>query len=362
MALHVTLPTRLAFYGFVATLSLASTVRAADAPQASETQPADATPPAEAPPPTPARALFKEARALVAKGDYKGACSKFEQSLALEPGLGTQFNLADCWEHIGRTASAQALFVGAAASAKAAGQSDREQVLRDRAAALEPRIPRLVIEVEDPDPKLVVKRGELPLDSDVYGKAKAVDPGSYEIVAKSPGKKPWRKTVEVPVGASVVTVAVPKLEPQEGEASAPPESTQIAKKPVPAAPSESPSKDRHALSPSLSVLGLGAIGVGGLAVGTIMALRYNSANSDAKNICPTSTDCTTQQISAHDQKVDEARSARTWTYVGFGVGGVGLAAATVLFLLPQSKSEGAWVASPMLGNDGSLGANLSGKF
>ena len=66
----------------------------------------------------PALVLFKEARALVGDGKYAEACPKFEQSLALEVGVGTQFNLADCWEHIGRTASAQKLFLGAAASAK----------------------------------------------------------------------------------------------------------------------------------------------------------------------------------------------------------------------------------------------------
>ncbi|HEY1535234.1 MAG TPA: tetratricopeptide repeat protein [Polyangiaceae bacterium] len=361
MTRHFSSPIRPALWGFVATLSFAPALRAAEPAVAEAPATTDAPAPTEVAV-TPARALFKEARDLTAKGDYQSACPKFEKSLALEPGLGTEFNLADCWEHIGRTASAQALFIGAAASAKAAGQVEREQVLRERAAALEPRIPRLVIEVEDPDPKLVVKRGELPLDSDVYGKAKAVDPGSYEIVAKSPGKKPWQKTIEVPVGASIVTVAVPPLEALGPEASAPPPEPKKAElRPARAPVGDSPATDHRAKGPSLSVLGLGALGVGGIAVGAIMAVRYSSANSDAKKICPGSTDCTTAQISAHDQKVDDARSARTWTYVGFGVGALGLGAAAALLFLPQNRTESAWVASPVLGN-GSLGANLSGKF
>ncbi len=314
---------------------------------------------------TPARALFKEARELASKGDYQSACPKFEKSLALEPGLGTEFNLADCWEHIGRTASAQALFIGAAASAKAAGQVEREQVLRERAAALEPRIPRLVIEVEDSDPKLVVKRGELPLDSDVYGRAKAVDPGSYEIVAKAPGKKPSaEKRLRCPSGASIITVDVPRLEALEPEASAPPpEPKKTELRPAATPVGDSPAMDHRAKGPSLSVLGLGALGVGGVAVGTIMALRYRQRQLRARRRsvreAPTAPQ---EQISAHDQKVDDAkRSARTWTYVGFGVGALGLGAAAALLFLPQNKTESAWVASPVLGN-GSLGANLSGKF
>ena len=338
-------PLSMASLAFICALSAASTVRAAE-------------------PASPARALFKEGRGLVAQGDYAAACPKFEQSLALEAGVGTQFNLADCWEHIGRTASAQALFVGAAASAKAAGQSEREEVLRDRAAALEPRIAHLVIEVADADPKLVVKRGELPLDSDAYGKAKAVDPGSYEIVAKAPGKMTWRKQVEIAAGASVVTVEVPRLEAQADEESKPVQAKKLA------GPAKEPPKvvtpppTVHPDKPvNWSAIGLGGIGVGGLVVGSVMALKYSSANSDARNICPTSRGCTSAQISEHDQKVEDARGARTWAYLGYGVGAAGLGAAAALLFLPQSTgAETGWVASPVVAGSGAFGANVSHRF
>lgn len=362
MTNHLSSPFAHAVFGFVATLALATPRDAAAAPDVAQAS-VDAPAPSDAPVPSPARALFKEARELAVKGDYAAACPKFEKSMSLEPGLGTQFNLADCWEHIGRTMSAQALFMGAAASAKAAGQFEREQVLRERAAALEPRIPRLVIEVDGTDPKLIVKRGDLPLDSDVYGKAKPVDPGSYEIVAKAPGKKPWTKTVDVPAGASIVTVTVPTLEPLAPEpVSAPaPDAKKADLEPAPTRVNDSPVVDRHSSGPSWGVLGLGALGVSGLAVGTIMAIKYSGANTDAKNICPSSTGCTSQQIADHDRKVDDSRTARTWSYIGFGVGGASLAAAAALIFLPQKRSEAALVATPVIA-DGSLGASLSGQF
>jgi hypothetical protein len=348
--------------GLLASLSRTATVYGADAP----TPPArevDAPPPArEVDAPPPARVLFKEARELVARGNYPAACLKFEQSLALEAGLGTQFNLADCWEHIGRTASAQALFIGAAASARAAGQTEREQVLRERAAALEPRLAHLVIEVNDSDPKLIVKRGDLPLDTEAYGKAKAVDPGSYEIVAKAPGKKTWKKTVEVASGAAITTVEVPCLEAQVSEAATLPTAARPARNsslPV----NDSPTEDHARKGPSLAVIGLGGLALGGLTVGTIMALKYRSANSDAKSVCPSSHGCTSQQISFHDQRVEDARSDRSWAFIGFGVGGLGLAAAAALLCLPQSnETERAWVPSLSVAGNGTWGANLSGKF
>src|SRR5688572_18113756 len=45
-----------------------------------------------------ARKLFKEGRSLAAEGRHAEACPKFEQSLQLEAGVGTRFNLADCYE------------------------------------------------------------------------------------------------------------------------------------------------------------------------------------------------------------------------------------------------------------------------
>src|SRR6516165_8666630 len=74
-----------------------------------------------------ARVLFFEARKLVAAGQYSSACPKFEESYRLDPGIGTNFNLADCYEHTGRIASAWARFLDVAASTRAAGQIEREK-------------------------------------------------------------------------------------------------------------------------------------------------------------------------------------------------------------------------------------------
>jgi tetratricopeptide (TPR) repeat protein len=329
-----------------------------------------ALPARAAEPVSPARALFNEARALASKGDYAAACPKFEQSLALEVGLGTQFNLADCWEHQGRTASAQALFLGAAASAKAAGQTEREQVLRERAVALEPRIAKLVIEVDASDPKLVVKRDQLPIEADSWGKAIALDPGTYTISAKAPGKKPWRKTVEIKAGSSVVTTIVPDLEAKDAkgapEAAKPapeaPVKTEPKRAPSAPAPASNRENDRHA--PNYKALSLGALGLTAAGFGTFMAIRYKSANDDAQAICPTSLNCSASEIAAHDQAVDRAISARTLTYVGFGVGAASLVGAAALFLLEPSRPSrpAAFRAAPQLGEAGVYGAMVNGSF
>jgi tetratricopeptide (TPR) repeat protein len=319
--------------------------------------------PAHAEDPTPARALFKEGRELASQGNYQDACPKFEQSLALEVGLGTQFNLADCWEHIGRNASAQQLFLGAAASAKAVGQADREQVLRERAAALEPRIVKLVIEVDSTDPRLTVKRDDLPLETAQYGRAVAIDPGSYTITAKSPGKKTWTKKVEVKPGQKVVTVSVPELDAEEAKPATLPAKAAPAKaEPVKAVITPPPSNtvDRDLNYPAL---GLAVFGATALTFGTYMGIRYKSANDDAKAVCPSGTGCTQGDISRHDDLVEKAKFNRAFSFVGFGAGIAAVTGSVLMFALekPKKSTSGSVHAAPAVAA-GYYGAALSGSF
>src|SRR5688572_836836 len=65
-----------------------------------------------------ADALFQEAKKLLKDGHYGEACAKFAASQDVLPRLGTQLNLADCYEQQGRHASAWATFRAAASVAK----------------------------------------------------------------------------------------------------------------------------------------------------------------------------------------------------------------------------------------------------
>ena len=157
------------------------------------------------------RALFAEARRLVAAGDYVHACPKFEDSYRLDPGIGTSYNLADCFAHVGRTASAWARFLDVAAATKAAGQTDREALARARAQALEPQLSRLTVVVSQPVDGLVVKRDATIVGEAAWGVAVPVDPGPHTIEATAPNRKSWSSTMEVPAGAGSVSIEVPPL-------------------------------------------------------------------------------------------------------------------------------------------------------
>src|SRR5258708_30389730 len=85
-----------------------------------------------------ATALFDDGRKLMAQHRYGDACPKLAESERLAPSGGTLINLAECYEHTGRTASAWAAWKDAAARANAAGKAAAEKSALARAVALEP--------------------------------------------------------------------------------------------------------------------------------------------------------------------------------------------------------------------------------
>src|SRR6266536_1966365 len=97
-----------------------------------------------------AEALFQQATTLMGEKQYARACEKFEGSQQLDPALGTMLRLADCYDRVGKTASAWALFREAVSLARTRNESDRQRIATDRAADLEKRLSKIELRV---DPK-----------------------------------------------------------------------------------------------------------------------------------------------------------------------------------------------------------------
>lgn len=94
-----------------------------------------------------ARSLFDQGRALMDDARYREACSKFDQSLRLDPALvGSEFNLADCSAKLGQKTRARALYLDVAEKTHALGQTERERLARERVAALDAEPEPAVVE------------------------------------------------------------------------------------------------------------------------------------------------------------------------------------------------------------------------
>jgi len=326
-----------------------------------------------------AKVLFQEGRALVADGRYADACPLFEQSSKLVEGIGTLFNLADCWERLRRTRSAAALYRKVERLALASGQDQRAQVAAQRALNLESSLSKLLIRLEDPHTATNVRQNGEDIPKENLGAPFAVDPGTYQIVASSPGKRSWSLSVEVPQGAVIVTVLVPVLDdlpdgkqPTRSPALALPAKSDDSQPEVEAAPPpkliprpqrarEEPPRDvRPAPWRRPTALALAGVGLGGMVAGAVFGAQFRSSNKDAENVCPSSYDCSNREIAQHEQFVNDARRARTFSVIGFGVGLAALgSAAAIHFTTP--RAEKAFSASAEWSPYG-VTATLRGRF
>src|SRR5262249_16720673 len=95
-----------------------------------------------------AESLFQSGTSLMAEQKFAQSCEKFEGSLELDPALGTMLRLADCYDRVGKTASAWATFQDAASLAHTRNEAVREQMATERIADLEKRLSRLRLQIQ----------------------------------------------------------------------------------------------------------------------------------------------------------------------------------------------------------------------
>jgi hypothetical protein len=259
-----------------------------------------------------AEALFVQGNALVSAGRYAEACPKLAESERLEPAIGTRFNLADCYEHLGRTATAHTLFVDVARAAHAAGKFERERAAKERISALEPRVPMVRLDVKAAAPDLEIRLDDTLIPPAAWRTERALDPGPHKIIATAPARSPWQWAGSAPEGRMTV-ITVPELARVETRTPTPP-----------AAPSGSSRRN--------VALGVGGVGLAGLLVGAISGAMALSSRSRAQEVCAEATyhfHCPTE---AGANEWSNANTAGNIATVGFVVAGIGLAAAAVLWL------------------------------
>jgi hypothetical protein len=281
-----------------------------------------------------AEALFEQGLKLMKEGRNAEACPKLAESLRIEAGVGVRLYLGECYERIGKVASAWAMFKEAAEAARAAGQADRERTALERAAAVDRRVPRLVVSAPREE-GLVIKRDGEPVAEALLGTPIPVDPGAHTLEASATGKKPWKTEIDVREGSGTATVTIPPFEPGDGGGAATGSSWNTQK--------------------TLALVA-GGVGLAGVAIGSVFGIMTISSWSDAKS------DCTGSPLRCGPNGLDAAGNARTYgavSTVGFAVGAAALAGGVVLWVTAPGapKSD----ASPKVGL-GPTSVWISGRF
>lgn len=301
-----------------------------------------------------AEQLFNQARELAKANRWAEACPKFEASLRADPVLGTRLNLATCYEHIGKLASAWGLFRESVELAAKAGDKRRDYAQK-QADTLEPRLPRLTISApERPPAGLVVKRDGAQIDAGALGVALYLDPGAHEITASAPGFEAFTRTATL-VEGKAETLAIPKLAPTPVRATDPP---------TPREAHAAPPESAVATSPTHKYVALGA-GVAGMAtigVGLLFGNKASSAYHDAKALCGANLVCSTDTYPRGQQLIRDTRSDATISTVLVVAGGAAVATGVVVFLTGRRPRERATAQIIPVIDDRATGLAVTGRF
>src|SRR6186713_608844 len=129
-----------------------------------------------------AEALFQEAADLMADNRFDDACPKYQASQELDPAVGTLLRLADCYDRVGKSASAWALFIEAETVARRAQQTERAEIAGTRASELKARLSTVRLDIQEPGAveglKISVNKADIPEPS--WGTALPFDPGTVQ--------------------------------------------------------------------------------------------------------------------------------------------------------------------------------------
>jgi tetratricopeptide (TPR) repeat protein len=307
-----------------------------------------------------AEALFTEAENLETAGKIAEACDAFEASNRIEPRAGTLIRLGQCRETQGRLASAWSAYKDALTRVK---DPAKKAVAEQRVASLEGRLSFLTVLVSDEAriEGLVIMRNGKALDAALWNRAAPVDGGVYTIGGSAPGHEEWTTTVEVANEKDKASVEVPRFK-------------ELAKLVDPPPGGGGGGGDggggggggRDTDTPSgltgKRKIAIGAAGVGlaAIAGGVLFGMQAKSLEDEAFEICPNANAC--DRPDEANEKIDSAGSKAMMSNVMFGVGGVAVIGAAVLWFTGAPKAEPARVGVHPTLRPGYSGVDVTVRF
>jgi hypothetical protein len=317
-----------------------------------------------------AEQLFAEARELARAERWAEACPRFEASLRADPALGTELNLATCYEHVGKIARAWGLYHESIALAARAGDVKRRDYAQSHAAALEPRLARLTITAPvGPPAGFVVRWDGVAIGDHTLGAVLYADAGRHELVASAPGCQPFVKTVAL-AGGQAETLVIPSLAAAPGgqpEVPAPPsEGPGTPELVVVSSPPVAPTSTAPAIASTSTrtyvAAGLGAAGLVATGVGLVFGERARSAFNDAKTRCSAALMCTPADYPAGRQFIHDARSDAAISTVLVAAGGAAIVAGVIVYLTRPGEQPHRAARIVPVAHDRGAGLAIAGSF
>lgn len=295
-----------------------------------------------------AEALFEEGVRLYEAGDYAAACQKLEASETLDAAVGTLLHLADCYERLGRTASAWARFREARSLAQTQGMPARERIAAERADALEPKLTRLTLHVRNPPPQLQLSLSGAAVPRASWGSAIPVDPGWLLLEVAAPGYVTARQHLNVPARpGAIISFELPPLVPEVAARPARVERVPMTRLPADERPAQRDNQGAAARGVGIT---LTALGTAGLATSGVLAVLAGRRNHDSLEHCPEDPRrCTPRGVELRDQ----AGRFADYATVSAALGGALAATGLIIYVVaPDGKTRErvSLLAAPSIAN------------
>lgn len=275
--------------------------------------------PPPAPPPADPDKLFADAMNLIAEGKFDAAIPMLEETQRIDPGIGTQFNLAICYAKTGRLALAWKNFRQVETLAGAAGKKERAEAARVKLDELRVRVTIVAVRLPKGGAVTVSVDGEVVPASELL--FIPLDPGEHKVQASAPGRIGFEKVVTVTAAEGERhEVVVPVLAPLEMMTEIRTVTTETT-------------NTRRTLG-----YVFGSIGLAGVAAATVTGILILSDKSTADERCK--PDCVTATGEVDSTGADAVQRGKTLlpiNVVSWVVAGAGLGAGA-FFLLTSSKT------------------------
>ena len=268
--------------------------------------------------------LFEEGRAYLQRKEYALACTAFEQSQEADAAIGTQMNIALCYEQWGKLANAYRAYVEAERAAKAK-KDDRAKHARKKVDELEPKLGRVRIAIPpSADPYAIYLFDGREIEREDLVEERLLDAGPHSIEVRVAGSPPTQTNFVLKPGERKSITPDMPAEP-------------AAKPPVDTGVVVVTTRNPRRLYGGIALIGGGSVAVG---IASFVALVARSDYNDAIAYCPNNL-CQTR--AAFDATQD-ARTRANWMTV---VSVAGLAAAGVgVYFVWTSKVTAAPMVAP----------------
>ncbi len=296
--------------------------------------------------------LFEDGRKYLANAEYSLACTAFEQSQSADPAIGTQLNIALCYEKWGKLATAYAVYLDTERAAREL-KDKRSTVARRQADALEPKLARLRVTLPDGvDPYAIYLLDAKEIDAAKLASELVLDVGAHVIEARVAGMPPSKNEITLKAGQRAkleLEVPVAQVKPQ------PPEPVAVQPAPTPAQPAPQSTRSGPML---FGGIGLAVAGAAAMGVASYIALDARSDYDAVKERCP---DSMCPSLADFEATRDARDRARTMTWVFAGGAAVAVVGTILIVTSKRSAPRESISVTPIVG-DNAAGIAIGGAL